>query len=164
MSTPALAQQIEGLLGAAAFEEAEVVVEFLFAAVDDALAECDGGAEAGGVFVDVERAVEMGDAEAFQFEFGVDARNRGRSRDPAVCGIRLRRVSTVSGSPASTRAWVIFSNSANIVWRMIVPRMPSICAVDQVGPFLVRSSPCAIMCRARSCSLNVLATSATKIV
>ncbi len=66
------AEEVEGPLGAAAFEEGEVVVEFCGAAFEDALGEGDGGGEAGGVFVDVEGAVEVGDAEAFEFEVGVD--------------------------------------------------------------------------------------------
>ena len=65
-------QEIERPLRAAAFEEREVVVQLLLAAADDALAEGDRGRQAGGVFVDVERVVEVRDAQAFELELFVD--------------------------------------------------------------------------------------------
>src|SRR4051812_1327054 len=61
-----VAEEVERPLGAAAFEEGQIGVEFAVGAVEDALAEGDGGAQAGGVLVDVEGAVEVGDAQALK--------------------------------------------------------------------------------------------------
>jgi hypothetical protein len=98
------------------------------------------------------------DPQALELELIVDDKIR-----PEIGIEKPWMRSRVSGWPASAEAWVSRSNSANIVCRTIVARMPSISrariAARSRGVRALASSE-----RARSCSLNVLATSATKIV
>src|SRR5207249_4346878 len=57
-------------------EEAEVLVQFLLPAGGDALAEGDRGAEARRVFVDVEGAIKMRDAQTLQLQVLVELKIR----------------------------------------------------------------------------------------
>ena len=104
----------------------------------------------------------MRNAEALEFELRIDRESRteiGVEQLPVETLIR----SSVSGSPASAEAWLFCSNSANIVCRTIVARIESISremiAARSFGDVARFSRS-----RVRSCSLKVLATSATKIV
>ena len=67
-----VAQQVERVFRAAAFEEAQVVVQFALAAADDALGQGDRRRQAGGVLVDVERPIEVRNAEALQRQLVVE--------------------------------------------------------------------------------------------
>ena len=51
----------------AAFEKGEIVVQFLLTAARDAFAQSDRRREAGRVFVDIKRVIEMRDAKTFEF-------------------------------------------------------------------------------------------------
>ena len=63
-------QGVDGIFFAAGLEEGEIAG--WVAGLEDLAGEGDGGAHAGGVLVDVERAVEMRDAQALEVELRVE--------------------------------------------------------------------------------------------
>ena len=66
-----IAQQIEWELGAAALEEGQILIAFFLSAPCHSVGQGNGCRHTGGVFVDVERAIEVGNAEAFERHLNV---------------------------------------------------------------------------------------------
>jgi len=67
-----VAQQVERKLGAAAFQKAEIVIQFGLAAAQHALRQRDGRRHAGRVLVNVKRPIEMRDAQALERQLVVE--------------------------------------------------------------------------------------------
>ena len=126
MSTPASRSRSSGSLEQPAWRNPRYSPQFLVPAVEHALGERDGGRQAGRVLVDVEGPVEVRNPQALERQLLVDHEigSEVGLQQFAVDVLETPGRSAVHRVPTSS--CVIFSNSANIVCRMMVARMPSI--------------------------------------